>query len=97
MVTITLYCPHCGSDALGRDGHAPNSKQKCRCHCCGRRSREEAWFLISDQKAAHFLFLLTLPDQLLSCNTIGIVKRACGFIHEVRPHARFTCSSSTQQ
>ena len=40
MVTITLYCPHCGSDALVRDGHAPNGKQKYRCHACGRRSRE---------------------------------------------------------
>jgi transposase-like protein len=40
MVTITLHCPHCGSDALVRDGHAPNGKQKYRCHGCGRRSRE---------------------------------------------------------
>jgi hypothetical protein len=23
MVTITLSCPHCGSEALVRDGHAP--------------------------------------------------------------------------
>ena len=30
MVTITLHCPHCGSDALVRDGHAPNGKQKYR-------------------------------------------------------------------
>ena len=40
MVMITLYCPHCGSDALVRDGLAPNGKQKYRCHACGRRSRE---------------------------------------------------------
>jgi transposase-like protein len=40
MVTITLHCPHCGSEALVRDGHAPNGKQKFRCHACGRRSRE---------------------------------------------------------
>src|SRR6266566_8672864 len=40
MVTITLHCPHCQSDALVRDGHAPNGKQKYRCHTCGRRSRE---------------------------------------------------------
>jgi len=40
MVTITLSCLHCGSDALVRDGHAPNGKQKYRCHGCGRRSRE---------------------------------------------------------
>jgi hypothetical protein len=31
---------HCGSDALVRDGHAPNRKQKYHCHACGRRSRE---------------------------------------------------------
>ena len=40
MVTIILHCPHCGSEALVRDGHAPNGKQKYRCHTCGRRSRE---------------------------------------------------------
>jgi hypothetical protein len=30
MVTIILHCPHCGSEALVRDGHAPNGKQKYR-------------------------------------------------------------------
>src|SRR6266487_4430299 len=40
MLTITLQCSHCQSDALIRDGHAPNGKQKDRCHTCGRRSRE---------------------------------------------------------
>ena len=39
-MTITFSCPHCGSDELVRDGHAPNGKQKYRCHGCGRRSRE---------------------------------------------------------
>jgi DNA-directed RNA polymerase subunit RPC12/RpoP len=42
MVTITLHCVHCGSDALVRDGHAPNGKQKYRCHACGYRSRENS-------------------------------------------------------
>ena len=27
MVTITLHCPHCQSNALVRNGHAPNGKQ----------------------------------------------------------------------
>ncbi len=40
MVTMILHYLHCGSDALVRDGHAPNGKQKYRCHACGRRSRE---------------------------------------------------------
>ena len=40
MVTMTLHCPHCGSKALVRDGHAPNSKQKYRCRACGRQSRQ---------------------------------------------------------
>jgi transposase-like protein len=35
MVTLTLHYPHCGSEALVRDGHAPNGKQKYRCHACG--------------------------------------------------------------
>jgi InsA N-terminal domain len=39
-VTITLHCPHCQSDALVRNGHAPNGKQLSRCHACGRQSRE---------------------------------------------------------
>jgi len=40
MVTITHHCPHCQSDALGRNGHAPNGKQLSRCRSCGRHSRE---------------------------------------------------------
>jgi RNA polymerase sigma-70 factor (ECF subfamily) len=40
MVTIILHCPHCQSEALVRDGHAPNGKQLYRCRACGRRSRE---------------------------------------------------------
>ncbi len=24
MVTVILHCPHCDSEALVRDGHAPN-------------------------------------------------------------------------
>ena len=40
MVIIILHCPRCGSEALVRDGHAPNGKQKDRCHACSRRSRE---------------------------------------------------------
>ncbi len=26
-VTITLHCPYCGSEALVREGHAPNPKR----------------------------------------------------------------------
>ncbi len=40
MVTITLHCSHCQSDALVRNGHAPNGKQLYRCRACGRQSRE---------------------------------------------------------
>lgn len=40
MVTITLHCPGCQSDALVRNGHAPNGKQLYRCRACGRQSRE---------------------------------------------------------
>ena len=40
MVTITLDCPHCQSEALVRNGHAPNGKQLYRCRACGRQSRE---------------------------------------------------------
>jgi transposase-like protein len=40
MVTITVRCLHCQSDALVRNGHAPNGKQLYRCHACGRQSRE---------------------------------------------------------
>ncbi len=31
MVTITLYCPHCQSDALVRNGRAQGGKQKYLC------------------------------------------------------------------
>jgi transposase-like protein len=40
MVTITVHCPHCQSDALVRNGHASNGKQLYRCRSCGRQSRE---------------------------------------------------------
>jgi transposase-like protein len=40
MITITLHCPHCQSDTLVRNGHAPNGKQLYRCCACGRQSRE---------------------------------------------------------
>ncbi len=40
MVTITLHCPHCQSEALVRNGHAPNGKQLYRCRACGRQSRK---------------------------------------------------------
>ena len=41
MVTIIVHCPHCQSDALVRNGHAPNGKQLYRCRACGRQSREK--------------------------------------------------------
>jgi len=40
MVTITVSCPHCGSDQLARNGRAPNGKQKYRCKACKKQSRE---------------------------------------------------------
>ncbi len=40
MVTLTLHCSHCQSDALVRNGHAPNGKQLYRCRACGRQSRQ---------------------------------------------------------
>ena len=42
MVTRTLYCPHCQSNALVHNGHAPNGKQLYRCRECGRQSREKS-------------------------------------------------------
>src|SRR6266487_1054054 len=40
MVTVTVHCPHCGSEDLRRNGRAPNGKQKYRCRACKRQSRE---------------------------------------------------------
>src|SRR5579859_3450158 len=40
MITITVQCPHCGSDALVHNGRAPNGKQKFRCRACKKQSRE---------------------------------------------------------
>ncbi len=42
MVTKVIYCRHCGSDNLVKNGIAPNNgKQKYLCRTCGRQSREE--------------------------------------------------------
>ena len=40
MVTITVHCPHCQSNALVRNGRAPNGKQTYRCRACQKQSRE---------------------------------------------------------
>ena len=40
MVTVTIHCPHCGSEELKRNGHAPNGKQKYSCRACKKQSRE---------------------------------------------------------
>jgi transposase-like protein len=34
MITITVHCPHCGSEDLVRNGRAPNGKQNYRCRAC---------------------------------------------------------------
>ncbi len=42
MVTEVIYCYHCGSDDLVKNGFAPNNgKQKHLCRACGRQSRED--------------------------------------------------------
>src|SRR5579859_5097860 len=40
MITITIHCPHCESDAVVRNGRAPNGKQKYLCRAGPRQSRE---------------------------------------------------------
>src|SRR6266446_7282508 len=40
MVTVTVHCPHCRSEALVQNGRAPNGKQKYLCRACKRQSRE---------------------------------------------------------
>jgi transposase-like protein len=40
MITVIVHCPHCGSDALVRNGRSPNRKQKYLCRVCQRQSRE---------------------------------------------------------
>jgi transposase-like protein len=41
MVTMTLHYLYCQSDALVRNGRAPNGKQKYLCRVCQRQSRED--------------------------------------------------------
>ena len=40
MITITVCCPHCGSEEVTRNGRAPYGKQKYRCRACKRQNRE---------------------------------------------------------
>jgi transposase-like protein len=40
MVSITVHCPHCGSDQVKRNGHASNGKQRYYCQSCHKQSRE---------------------------------------------------------
>jgi transposase-like protein len=41
MITITIHCPLCESDALVRNSRAPHGKQKYLCRAGPRQSREE--------------------------------------------------------
>jgi transposase-like protein len=40
MISVTVHCPHCGSEDIVRNGRAPNGKQKYRCRACKKQSRE---------------------------------------------------------
>jgi transposase-like protein len=40
MVTITISCPHCGSEDVKRNGHTSNGKQRYYCKTCKKQSRE---------------------------------------------------------
>ncbi len=42
MVTQVIYCRHCASDDLVKNGFAPNNgKQRHLCRACGRQSRQD--------------------------------------------------------
>lgn len=56
MVTITLKCPHCQSEELVRNGHAPNGEQKYHYNSCGRNSRDNpSSNVYSDQRREEIL------------------------------------------
>ena len=40
MLTQTLRCAHCGSDALVSNGHAKNGKLRFRCRACRKYGRQ---------------------------------------------------------
>jgi transposase-like protein len=42
MLVKVVYCCHCGSDDLRKDGKASRDRQRYACRSCGRRSREQA-------------------------------------------------------
>jgi len=56
MITITLRCPYCKSDALVRNGRAPNGKQKYLCRACQRQNREDPTpYAYSDKRREEIL------------------------------------------
>jgi len=56
MIIITRHCPHCESDALVRNGRAPNGKQKYLCCSCQRQSRADPTpHAYSDQRREEIL------------------------------------------
>src|SRR5260370_15793145 len=83
MVTITVHCPYCQSDALVRNGRAPNGKQKYLCRAC--KNSYEPLPHISSHRVAHFtLMLLSLRKATANlmnqfpCSPVYIVeRRAC--------------------
>ncbi len=76
MVTITLYCPHCESDALVRNGHASNGKHLSRCHACGRQSRGVSRTTVSRWiKKKEFSFLLSVQPWSSPTQQIPLPRR----------------------
>ena len=39
MISVAVACPHCQSQNIVRNGHAPDGRQRHLCRDCGRRSR----------------------------------------------------------
>jgi len=86
MITITIHCPPCKSNALVRNGRAPNGKQKYLCRACHRQSREdptphaysdERWNNTLRQRLARFV------RKTHSFSTSPVMHEACldHFLH----------------
>ena len=41
MITRTVFCPHCQSEHLVRNGKTADGRQRYLCRACGQRSRDD--------------------------------------------------------
>src|SRR5262245_32964602 len=90
MVTITICCPHCGSENIKRNGHASNGKQRDYCQVCKKQSSENPTSnAYSEERREEILRAYEERSSLRGINrTFGVARHTVSeWIKKSRPSA----------